>query len=213
MHALDERIMRLFFLDAYTGSRADVALLIDAAFPPTAESRPINKRVRAALDATVDSDSDSAVERAERCIRALLALDAMFPGIVLDDHVFEPCGYSVNGLLGAMYLTIHVTPEPAHSFISFEINCPNHSPTAVLDWASATLRPARLALALFADASSGEGGAERRAKRIALDNYRCRASTHYEFYGDSVDALPPSKHSHYDVLYVNFERCEKHDVG
>ncbi|KAL0388688.1 UNVERIFIED_CONTAM: S-adenosylmethionine decarboxylase proenzyme 4 [Sesamum radiatum] len=36
------------------------------------------------------------------------------------DYAFDPCGYSMNGLDGNRYLTVHVTPEDGFSYASFE---------------------------------------------------------------------------------------------
>ncbi|MFT4928204.1 MAG: S-adenosylmethionine decarboxylase [Phenylobacterium sp.] len=55
-------------------------------------------------------------------IRQFLRLDELVPGFVLDDHVFSPCGYSLNAIKGQQYLTIHVTPQSVSSYISFESN-------------------------------------------------------------------------------------------
>ncbi len=46
----------------------------------------------------------------------------LFPGAVCDDFLFDPCGYSVNGLLGEGYFTIHITPQEGCSYASFETN-------------------------------------------------------------------------------------------
>jgi len=46
----------------------------------------------------------------------------LLPGSVIDAFQFEPCGYSMNGLLGDSYWTIHITPEDSCSFASFETN-------------------------------------------------------------------------------------------
>lgn len=43
-------------------------------------------------------DTDPRIEVARTAIRSLLPFDELFPGLLVDDHVFEPCGYSVNGL-------------------------------------------------------------------------------------------------------------------
>jgi len=51
-------------------------------------------------------------------------LGALLVGVLIDDWAFEPCGYSMNGLRGSFYYTVHVTPEPAFSFASFETNDP-----------------------------------------------------------------------------------------
>ncbi|KAG5104921.1 hypothetical protein AAZX31_15G096400 [Glycine max] len=36
------------------------------------------------------------------------------------DFAFDPCGYSMNGMDGEWYSTIHVTPEDGYSYASFE---------------------------------------------------------------------------------------------
>jgi S-adenosylmethionine decarboxylase len=47
----------------------------------------------------------------------------ILPGSVIDAFQFEPCGYSMNGLLDQFYSTIHITPEAHCSFVSYETNC------------------------------------------------------------------------------------------
>ena len=50
-------------------------------------------------------------------------LPALFPGFQVDDHRFEPMGYSLNAIHGAKYYTVHVTPQRFCSYVSFETNC------------------------------------------------------------------------------------------
>lgn len=52
-------------------------------------------------------------------------IDKIFPNAKIFDHLFDPCGYSMNGLLpDGHYFTIHITPEPDFSYVSFETNVP-----------------------------------------------------------------------------------------
>jgi S-adenosylmethionine decarboxylase len=55
-------------------------------------------------------------ERYTECLATLL------PGFATHEHAFSPGGYSVNALRGESYYTVHVTPENACSYVSFETN-------------------------------------------------------------------------------------------
>lgn len=44
------------------------------------------------------------------------------PGAIIDDYVFEPCGYSMNGILDTGLMTIHITPEDGFSYASLEVS-------------------------------------------------------------------------------------------
>ena len=52
----------------------------------------------------------------------LARLGEIFPGFQIDDHLFQPQGYSANAIRGPEYYTIHVTPEENGSYVSFETN-------------------------------------------------------------------------------------------
>lgn len=49
-------------------------------------------------------------------------LRRLYPSTSTDDFFFSPQGYSLNGLRGDGYFTVHVTPQPACSYASFETN-------------------------------------------------------------------------------------------
>ncbi|MCL1140412.1 S-adenosylmethionine decarboxylase proenzyme [Shewanella pneumatophori] len=55
-------------------------------------------------------------------IRRLLNLDRLLPQFEFDDHLFQPCGYSINGLFEDKFLTIHITPQERSSYVSVETN-------------------------------------------------------------------------------------------
>jgi S-adenosylmethionine decarboxylase len=75
----------------------------------------------------------------------------LLPGSIIDDYQFEPCGYSMNGLLKEWYWTIHITPEPQCSYVSFETNAPLNSYTRLLRKVLATFRPGRATVVVLAD--------------------------------------------------------------
>lgn len=49
-------------------------------------------------------------------------ISQLVPDSMIDDFQFDPCGYSMNGLKGPHYWTIHITPESQCSYVSFETN-------------------------------------------------------------------------------------------
>ncbi|XP_062150359.1 S-adenosylmethionine decarboxylase proenzyme 4 [Alnus glutinosa] len=51
----------------------------------------------------------------------LTGIGDIHPGALICDFAFDPCGYSMNGIIdGDRYSTIHVTPEDGYSYASFE---------------------------------------------------------------------------------------------
>jgi hypothetical protein len=103
--------------------------------------------------------------------------------------MFQPCGYSVNGLLNGTYLTMHFTPEPTHSFVSFDTNCVAIAPRTALAWLGHVLRPGRMAIAVACDSTAACSPAARRraTAKAAVDNYKRTASTHCEIFSPVTD--------------------------
>ncbi|KAJ1428810.1 S-adenosylmethionine decarboxylase [Sesbania bispinosa] len=50
----------------------------------------------------------------------LTGIDEINKEALICDFAFDPCGYSMNGMDGEWYSTIHVTPEDGYSYASFE---------------------------------------------------------------------------------------------
>ena len=48
----------------------------------------------------------------------------LFAGHAVDEHAFEPDGYSLNATRGERYAALHVTPEDAGSYVSYETQAP-----------------------------------------------------------------------------------------
>ncbi|XP_048129574.1 S-adenosylmethionine decarboxylase proenzyme 4-like [Rhodamnia argentea] len=51
---------------------------------------------------------------------ALTGIGEINPRALVCDFAFDPCGYSMNGVDGGRYSTIHVTPEEGFSYASYE---------------------------------------------------------------------------------------------
>jgi S-adenosylmethionine decarboxylase len=84
------------------------------------------RRPDVTLEVLMHGPSAAACARFERdqapAAHALVA--SLAPGFQLHEHYFEPQGYSVNGLFDGAYVTLHVTPEPVGSYVSFELQGP-----------------------------------------------------------------------------------------
>jgi len=78
----------------------------------------------------------------------------LLPGSIIDDYQFEPCGYSMNGLLREYYWTIHITPEPHCSYVSFETNAPLSSFSRILRKVLGLFQPRRATVAILAGDSA-----------------------------------------------------------
>ena len=105
----------------------------------------------------------------------------VFPTMDVDDYVFEPCGYSMNGLCGDEYSTIHITPEAGFSYCSVEhSNVPVSvaDPEAYVRKVAKTFNPGRFSLAVSTDAPLAAAADIRRVP--SLPGYRRVQASHQE---------------------------------
>ncbi|GBG29355.1 S-adenosylmethionine decarboxylase proenzyme [Hondaea fermentalgiana] len=82
--------------------------------------------------------------------------DLCGPDAIVDDRMFEPCGYSLNALQDESFYTLHVTPEPEYSYASFETNLEISDYTDLLTKTLRAFRPKRFAITMFADEAALE---------------------------------------------------------
>lgn len=83
------------------------------------------------------------------------------PKALIDDYVFEPCGYSMNGIEGSSFITIHVTPEPGFSYASVEVSGGRSDvadPSKLLSSALQIFQPAKATVAMTVDSDHAASG-------------------------------------------------------
>jgi hypothetical protein len=122
------------------------------------------------------SSADEATERSG--IGALLGND----GSVAHAHLFEPCGYSMNGEAanGSAYWTIHITPEASCSYASFETNYKCKSYHDLIQRVIAVFRPAKFTTVEHVDQDSQMYTAGP-VTAAAVDGYKPTGRTLTEF--------------------------------
>eukprot|EP00475_Leptophrys_vorax_P023820 TRINITY_DN3277_c0_g1_i1.p1 TRINITY_DN3277_c0_g1~~TRINITY_DN3277_c0_g1_i1.p1 ORF type:complete len:814 (+),score=207.67 TRINITY_DN3277_c0_g1_i1:306-2747(+) len=84
----------------------------------------------------------------------LAGIDTIVEGSEIDSFLFDPCGYSCNALKDKAYFTIHITPEPECSFVSFDTNLPVSSYNKIMETVLSIFRPGRFCVCVFVDDAS-----------------------------------------------------------
>ena len=100
-------------------------------------------------------DPEAKIYNAKKVTKTL-GIDNLIKDAVVDDFLFEPCGYSCNGVVDGTYFTIHVTPEDHCSFASFETNAvlsPEDN-NRLLGKVLAIFEPAKFCVSAFCDNKS-----------------------------------------------------------
>ena len=80
-----------------------------------------------------------------------LGLRRALEGFEVDEFVFDPAGYSLNGMRDEAYVTLHVTPERVGSYVSFETNAPelDHDPSGLVQEVVERFRPESFDVVVF----------------------------------------------------------------
>ncbi|KAG5676295.1 hypothetical protein PVAND_006142 [Polypedilum vanderplanki] len=95
-------------------------------------------------------------------------INKIIPGMIIDDYLFDPCGYSMNGVSkNGCYMTIHITPEPDFSYVSFESNIAASSYSDLISRVIDTFKPGKFIVTVFANKTSPAFGASRELEHIA----------------------------------------------
>ncbi|XP_032688113.1 S-adenosylmethionine decarboxylase proenzyme isoform X2 [Odontomachus brunneus] len=90
-------------------------------------------------------------------------IDKLIPEMIIDDFLFEPCGYSMNGVSKNQdkYMTIHITPEPEFSYVSFESNVSEESYDKIIQRVLNTFNPGKFLVTIFANKESAAANCPR----------------------------------------------------
>ena len=78
-----------------------------------------------------------------RRVRAALGFDELFPGFAVDEHAFQPPGYSLNALRGAHHCALHITPHPGGSFATLDTSWTGAADDDLVDRLLETVQPRR----------------------------------------------------------------------
>ncbi|QIR14349.1 adenosylmethionine decarboxylase [Shewanella aestuarii] len=108
---LDSHHHYLFTTDLHTGLEANLSAIGDTCCELLMYhiSGPVADYLRADNQTLVD-------------IKKYLQLDELFTDFITDAHLFSPFGFSINGIKGKQYFTIHITPQEQSSYVSVETN-------------------------------------------------------------------------------------------
>lgn len=105
---------------------------------------------------------------------------SLVPAADIDDYVFEPCGYSMNGILGGGFMTIHITPEDGFSYASVEVSgfdpcayCPADMVSRIL----AIFKPGKVSVSLSVDVASSSGEYSWGTLTSRPSGYGCQSAT------------------------------------
>lgn len=93
----------------------------------------------------------------------------LIPGAIHDGVVFDPIGYSMNGLYKDSYHTIHITPQEECSYVSFETNLKLKDYSKLVDQVVKTFNPGKFILTMFISKDGKSSAMHRRTLSSALN--------------------------------------------
>ncbi|KAL1195608.1 S-adenosylmethionine decarboxylase proenzyme 4 [Cardamine amara subsp. amara] len=134
-------------------------------------------------------NSDSAGKEMTR----LSGIDMINANTFICDFAFDPCGYSMNGVDGDRYSTIHVTPEDGFSYASFECGLSlyddgHNDISEVLSRAIDVFRPSDVSIATTYGGEDYNHEVTKRVERVLAKKLglKCRSRHMDEFPGSGT---------------------------
>jgi S-adenosylmethionine decarboxylase len=109
-------------------------------------------------------------------------LRGLYPEMAVDDHVFAPYGYSLNGIKDSHYFAVHVTPQPGASYASFETNVIEADYTGIVQAVTGLFTPQRFTIVLTSNMNGNHQDLLGKVSR-AVKNYCIAEASHFELEG------------------------------
>lgn len=100
-------------------------------------------------------------------------IEKIVPGSMNDGCLFNPIGFSMNGLNKNGYYTIHVTPQASCSYVSFETNIKRKDYSQIVNQVVDIFKPNKFIITLFSTKGSMCGDASKALDRVTLNQYCC----------------------------------------
>lgn len=133
------------------------------------------------------------------------------PGAEIDETSFEPCGYSMNGILHETYSTIHITPQSECAYASFETNAVLDNYAPLIRNALIVFRPQRFVVTMCGENSAFEqikgSPTELRAINLpGLGGYTRTAESKAQMSATTIASM--ACYTHYPKPKENFDRTK-----
>nr|XP_043906288.1 S-adenosylmethionine decarboxylase proenzyme-like [Solea senegalensis] len=107
------------------------------------------------LDPTIMDQFYMKDQVSARDVTRMSGIRDLIPGSVIDAAMFNPCGYSMNGMKSdGTYWTIHITPEAEFSYVSFETNLSARSFDNLVRKVVDLFKPGKFVTTLFVNQKS-----------------------------------------------------------
>jgi len=113
-------------------------------------------------------------------------ISRFIPRSVNDGMLFDPIGFSMNGLHEDAYYTIHVTPQDSCSYVSFETNIVKEDYSALINRVVETFKPGKFVITFFSAKGAPCGAALTALQRVDLDAFVCADQSHENLKNYSV---------------------------
>lgn len=131
-------------------------------------------------------------------VRRRTGIADFFPEALIDDYMFEPFGYSLNGLTADGYFTIHVTPQPNCSFASFETNVFLPDYTELIEKVLRAFQPSRFIVTNLANTLATQ---QHKHRGSGINRSQLVATTPFKV----VDDIS-CRFEHYDLSFLQLEK-------
>ncbi|XP_073112878.1 S-adenosylmethionine decarboxylase proenzyme [Elaeis guineensis] len=131
---------------------------------------------------SVDGHSSTAKEMTK-----LSGISEIIPEMEICDFEFDPCGYSMNGINGLAFSTIHVTPEDGFSYASYEAMGFNPDSVVYGDLIKRVLRcfdPSEFSVAVTIFGGRRQAGTW--GKKVDVHGYSCKDLVELELAGGGL---------------------------